>query len=740
MCCGEEVGLLRSEVAPLVGGDDKLSFDLLQSSMTISASLNADAAQKVMAAVAKTGMEAVPSADVCAIGVCAAGGGGLWENQGRLIACVAGGLLLLAGFACHAIYGEGILAAFAGRNGAPVFTVILYLSAIIAAGWFVFPRAFYAARKLKPDMNLLMSVAVFGAVVLGQWLEAASVSFLFALALLLESWSLEKAKREITALFDITPHRARFICPNDGEIEEKPVDEIPVGATLVVRPGERIPLDGVITRGTTSVNQAPITGESARIAKGLGSEVFAGTINEEGRIEFRSTRPASDTTLSRIIRMVEEGRLRRAPAEQWVDKFARVYTPLMMLVALATFVIPPLFSGGGWAGWFYQGLVVLVIACPCALVISTPVTIVAGLGSAARNGVLIKGGAYLEAPSRIEAIAFDKTGTITYGEPSVKQVIPVGNHNEYNLIANAAALEAHSNHPVARAIVRHAESNGIRAAVADAFTIVPGQGAEGLIEGKTYWVGSHRMLEKWQRESPVFHDEISKLEEAGNSLMVMWCDDHICGVVSVADRVRPEAKGAVAALKALGLKKVVMISGDNRKTAELIAKEVGMDDFHPELLPEDKVRLVSELMKKFGAIAMVGDGINDAPALAAATVGIAMGAMGSDAAIETADIALMSDDLSKIPWLIRHSRKTLAVIRQNVVFALAVKSFFIVLAAAGVATLWEAIAADMGASLLVIFNGLRLLRITGSGADMKWLPGTAGSGNKILGRDGNGRK
>jgi len=720
MCCGEEVGQLRSEVAPLVGGEDKLDFDLLRSSMTISGSLDAEAAQKVIAAVARTGMEAVPSENTCALGICATEGGGLWESHGRLLACASSGLLLLTAFVFHAIHSTNVFDALAGRNGAPIFAVLLYLSAIFAGGWFIFPRALYAAKKLKPDMNLLMSVAVIGAIILGEWLEAASVSFLFALALLLESWSLEKAKREITALFDITPQKARFVCPDDGEIEEKPVGEIPVGAIVVVRPGERIPLDGVITRGTTSVNQAPITGESARIAKGVGSEVFAGTINEEGTIEFRSTRPASDTTLSRIIRMVEESRSRRAPAEQWVDKFAAVYTPLMMLVALATVAIPPLFTGGGWAGWFYEGLVILVIACPCALVISTPVTVVAGLGSAARNGILVKGGAYLEAPAGLKAIAFDKTGTITFGEPSVKQVIPVGNHSKDSLIANAAALEAHSNHPVARAIVRHAESNGIRPAVADAFTVVPGQGAEGSIEGRTFWIGSHRMLERWQRENPVFHDQIAKLEEAGNSLMVMWCDDHVCGVVSVADRVRPEAGSAVAGLKGLGLKKVVMLSGDNRKTAELIAKEVGIDEFHPELLPEDKVRLVSELKGKYGAIAMVGDGINDAPALAASTVGIAMGAMGSDAAIETADIALMSDDLLKIPWLIRHSRKTMAVIRQNVIFALLVKSLFIGLAAAGVATLWEAIAADMGASLLVIFNGLRLLGITGADGDKNY--------------------
>ncbi len=717
MCCGEEVGLLRSEVAPLVGGEDNISFDLLRSVMTISGDLDEKVSEKIIAAVARTGMEAAPFDGLCASGVCAAAEENLWEKHGRLFSCVAGGVLLAAAFFLQALRAGDIPAALTSESGLTSLAVVLYFSSILAGGWFVFPKALYAARRLKADMNLLMTVAVLGAIVLGKWLEAASVSFLFSLSLLLESWSLEKAKREIAALLDIAPRSARFICPADGQIEEKPVDQIPAGTTVVVRPGERIPLDGVITRGTTSVNQAPITGESAAIAKEVGAEVFAGTINEEGAIEFKTTRLFSDTTLSRIIRMVEEGRSRRAPAEQWVDRFARVYTPVMMIIALAIAVVPPLLTGGSWAAWVYRGLVVLVIACPCALVISTPVTIVAGLGSAARNGVLVKGGAYLEAPARIRAIAFDKTGTITYGEPAVKQVMPVGNHSETALIANAAALEIHSTHPVARAIIRHAESIGIRAPLAESFTVLPGQGAEGSIGGRTFWIGSQRMLDRWRRESPVFHDEIEKIEEAGNSVMVMWCDDHICGLVTVADRVRPEAREVVAGLKALGLEKVAMISGDNHKTAQLIAAAVGVDEFHSELLPGDKVRLVTELKAQFGGIAMVGDGINDAPALAAATVGMAMGAMGSDAAIETADIALMSDDLAKIPWLIRHSRKTMAVIRQNVFFALLVKCLFLGMAAAGVATLWEAIAADMGASLIVIFNGLRMLRITGRGGN-----------------------
>ncbi len=723
MCCGEEVRLLRSEVAPLVGGEENLSFDLLKSVMTIKGELAPKVGEQIIAAVGRTGMEAVVLDGLCSTGVCPATEENVWEKHGRLFSCVAGGVLMAAAFVFQALRTGNLSAALTSESAAPSFAVGLYFASILAGGWFVLPKALYAAKKLRADMNLLMMAAVVGAVVLGKWLEAASVTFLFSLALLLESWSLEKAKREIAALLDISPRVARFICPNDGKIEEKPVDEIPVGTTVVVRPGERIPLDGIITKGITSVNQAPITGESAAVYKETDSEVFAGTINEEGAIEFRTTRLSVDTTLSRIVRMVEEGRSRRAPTEQWVDKFARVYTPIMMLIALAIALLPPLATGGNWANWFYRSLVVLVIACPCALVISTPVTIVAALGSAARNGVLIKGGAYLELPAHLKAFAFDKTGTITYGEPAVKEVLPVDNHNQTSLLANAAGLEIHSTHPVARAIIRHVQAMGISPQVAESFTILPGQGAEGRIGGRNYWIGNHRMLERWRRLSPVFTDKIDRIEQAGNSLMVMWCDDHICGLVTVADRVRPEAQEAVAGLKALGVERVVLISGDNNKSAALVANAIGVDECHSELLPADKVGLVSDLKTKFGGIAMVGDGINDAPALAAANVGIAMGAMGSDAAIETADVALMSEDLTKIPWLIRHSKKTMAVVKQNIFFALLIKCLFIGMAAAGVATLWEAIAADMGASLLVIFNGLRMLRVTDGG--------TRGSKNRV---------
>jgi len=720
MCCGEEIEILRAGIAPIVGDAGKLAFDLLSSRMTVGAELDASTIERIVATVAGTGMEAVPLNGECPAGVCAVEEG-MWARHGRLAACVASLVLIVAAAGVEIFHGADIRQVLAeargAGTGAPPAAILLYMAAVISGGWFIFPKAFYSARGFRPDMNLLMTLAVGGAIGLGQWLEAASVSFLFALALLLESWSVGRARREITALLDISPPKARFVCPRDGDVEEGPVESIPVGTTVVVRPGERIPLDGVVTKGVSAVDQAPITGESVPVAKVPGSEVFAGTINQEATIEFRSTRAASDTTLSRIIRMVEEGRLRRAPAEQWVEKFARIYTPAMIAVALAIAVVPPLLLGGGWETYFYEGLVVLVIACPCALVISTPVTIVAGLSSAARNGVLIKGGAYLEAPSRLKAIAFDKTGTLTFGQPTVKRVTPVDGHDEASLLANAAALESHSTHPLARAIMRYVERKGINPAVADSFTIFPGEGAQGMIGGRNYWIGSHRMLERWRLESASFHDAVEMDGDAGDSVVAMWCEDHVCGIFNVADEVRPEARRAVSELRRIGLDKIVMITGDNRKTAEVTARAAGIDDYHAELLPADKVELVSKMKEEYGAVAMVGDGINDAPAMAAASVGIAMGAIGSDAAIETADIALMSDDLSKMPWLIGHSRKTLRVIRQNIVFSLLVKLTFIGLAAAGIATLWGAIAADMGASLLVIFNGLRLLGISGEGGD-----------------------
>jgi Cd2+/Zn2+-exporting ATPase len=421
------------------------------------------------------------------------------------------------------------------------------------------------------------------------------------------------------------------------------------------------------------------------------------------------TKVAQNSTLARIIHMVEEAHARRAPSEQWVERFARAYTPAVMVVAFLMFLVPPVIFGQAWDEWFYRALVLLVIACPCALVISTPVSIVASLAAAARAGVLVKGGAFIELPARLRAIAMDKTGTITSAESEVVQVIPLDNHTEGELLSRAAALEARSTHPLARAIHRYAERKGIAPAPAADVQVLRGKGLAGIFDGEPFWLGSHRYVVERGQDTPEVARQAEALEADGKTVIVVGNSRHVCGLVAVADTIRPEAREIVRQLHAAGVAHVVMLTGDNRITAEAIAREVGIDEVHAELLPENKVRKLEGLIARYGNVAMVGDGVNDAPALARANLGIAMGAIGSDAAIETADVALMTDDISKLPWLVHHSKRTLAIIRQNITFALAIKAMFVVLTFAGMASLWAAIAADTGASLLVVLNGLRLL-------------------------------
>ncbi len=768
MDCAEEIAILKRALGTLAVGEQQLAFDLINGKLTIDGDPDA---QSVQRAVAQTGMRAIPwdehlrrateDANVP-----------WWRREIRLVLCAVSGIALLLGFLLHAIL-RGFGEAFTGHETGtpyPLPVIALYVAAMLTGAWFVLPKAWYSARSARPDMNLLMVVAIAGAVMLGDYFEAASVAFLFALALQLESWSVGRARKAIRALVDIAPRTARFRCPHDGCIEEKPVADIALKTTVLVRAGERIPLDGTITVGETTINEAPITGESVPAEKNVGDTVYAGSINEGGAFEFTVTRAAEDTTLARIIRMVEEAQSRRAPSEQWVERFARIYTPVMMLLALGVAVVPPLF-GGDWFTWFYEALVILVIACPCALVISTPVSIVAGLASAARHGVLIKGGAFLEAPARLRVLAFDKTGTITTGRPEVQHVVPFNGHTERELLERAAAMEAHSNHPLARAVQRHAAAHGITPEPVDAYREIRGRGAEGTFRGRAFWIGSHRLVHERHADKPSSvaagnadfvtakstpatgnanvviarsavgdeaisstngqplasgsthngcsqHDTIAAIEAAGHSVVAIGNNDHLCGIVAIADTVRPQAAEILADLRRAGLR-LVMLTGDNRGTAEAVGRAVaastsdswgGLDEIYAELLPEEKVDRIRHLARDHGAIAMIGDGINDAPALAAAHLGIAMGAAGSDVAIETADIALMSDDLSRLPWLIHHSRRTLRIIQQNIAFALGLKLLFILLAVAGLATLWMAIAADMGASLLVIANALRLLR------------------------------
>lgn len=709
MDCAEEVRALKGELEPLAGVE-KLAFDILNGKLTITYDESRAGAEDFEEAVGRTGMKAEPWSDREEIGEEARR-----RRWGRSTLTAVSGLLTIAGYGVHGA-STGFLVALGTEHGASAAPAIplaargLYLAAIMLGGWFVVPKAWHALRRIRPDMNLLMTIAVVGAVAIGAWLEAATVAFLFSLSLALEAWSVRRARRAVAALMDLSPPKARILCPRDGQEEVVDVARVEVGTTVIIKPGEKIPLDGIVSKGETTVSQAPITGESVPVSKSPGDEVFAGSINEDGAIEMESSRPASDTTLARIIRMVEEAQSRRAPSEQWVDTFAKYYTPIVMGLSVLVAVVPPLLAGVAWTDWFYRALVLLVIACPCALVISTPVSIIAALTSAARHGVLIKGGRYVEAPAHLKALAIDKTGTLTEGHPTVREIIPLNHHTPEGLLTIAAALESRSEHPVARAILRYAAERNIRPEAPDRFTAIKGKGAVGRVNGKTYWIGSHRYMHDRDQDIPELHEKLEALSSAGTTVIVMGTDDHVCGFITVADSVRSNAPAAVAALREAGVGHVVMVTGDNQGTAEAIARETGVDAVHAELLPEDKVAAIERLVSEYGEVGMIGDGVNDAPAMARSSLAIAMGAAGTDAAIETADIALMSDDLSRVPWLIHHSRRTLSTIRTNIALSIGIKVVFVLLTFAGYATLWAAIAADMGVSLLVVMNALRLLK------------------------------
>ena len=709
MDCGDEVAVLKREVGPIVGLEN-LTFDLINGRMSVAGGADAPAQAGILKAVERTGMRAE-------LWTTSKGGTGERGEQRRRrvqsLLTAASGVLALAGFAIH-VNASGLQAVLHESPGPgvhpPIAAMLAYGAAILAAVRYVAPKAFLAARRLRPDMNLLMTVAVAGALGIGQWFEAATVAFFFALALALEAWSLGRARRAVAALMDIAPQTAR-VRDKAGVETDVPVADVELGSHVVIAPGGRVPFDGQVTAGTSAVDQAPITGESVPVAVAEGSAVFAGTINGMGAIEIVTTRPADDTTLARIVRMVGEAQSKRAPSEQWVERFARIYTPVVMALAFLIFLVPPLLLGETWEPWFYQALVLLVIACPCALVISTPVSIVAGLTGAARQGVLVKGGVHLEVPGRIVALAMDKTGTLTLGRPRVIECIPLAGWREVDLLTIAAAVEARSEHPIAHAILEKAAEHGIETVPANDVAALPGQGVSGTIDGREAWVGSERYWD--QRRGGSADDTLAaalrSIAAAELTAIIVGAEQTAIGVIAVGDVVRPEARQIVADLHRLGVAPVVMLTGDSHAPAQAIARETGVDEVQAELLPEQKVQAIELLTARHGLVAMVGDGVNDAPAMARAGLGIAMGAIGSDVAIETADIALMQDDLSRLPWLIRHSRATLATIRQNIGFSLAVKLVVAGLTVAGMASLWGAIAADVGASLLVVLNGLRLL-------------------------------
>ncbi|HSX03857.1 MAG TPA: heavy metal translocating P-type ATPase [Rhabdochlamydiaceae bacterium] len=680
--CAEEMSVLKKALSSHAGIKN-LDFNLLHHRLNVTYDPSKIDSQKILTLIASTGMKASPWQE-------SHQASSFWGKHGHLLMTALSGLFLLLALIFQ--------------------SPPLYILSMLCGAYYVLPRAFASLKRLSPDMNLLLLIAAIGAVAINQWFEGATVIFLFSIATLLEYWSTERARRAISALLQLSPPFARVIT-QQGSLVEKKVEEIAVGERILVRPGEKIPLDAVVESGISSVNQSPITGESLPSLKNPGDLVFAGTLNEDGALECRVTKKADDTTLAHIIHMIEEARSKRAGSEQWVEKFARIYTPIMLILALLFTLIPPLFFHQEWVSWIYRGLVLLVIACPCALVISTPVSIISGLTSAAREGILIKGGIYLETAGKLNALALDKTGTVTYGRPIVQKIIPLNGHTEKELLKIAMALEKPSQHPIARAILQKAEEMGLHAAHATDFKIRQGLGAEAVIEGRPFWIGSHRFLHEKGQETEEVHQLALNMEDAGHSVIAIGDYTHVCGLISVADEPRKFVKETILAIRELGVKKIVLLTGDNEPTARALAKVCGVDAFYAELLPQDKVKLVEKLTEGYDTVAMVGDGVNDAPAMAAATFGIAMGAMGTDAAFETADVILMTDDLSKIPSLIRHSRRTLQIIKQNIGFSLGLKVLFLILAFFGVATLWMAIAADTGASLLVVFNGLRLLRL-----------------------------
>ncbi|MCY1481998.1 Cadmium-transporting ATPase [compost metagenome] len=584
----------------------------------------------------------------------------------------------------------------------------LAILAILGAGLPTYRKGWIALKNRNLNINALMSIAVTGALLIGQWPEAAMVSVLFAIAELIEAKSLERARRAIRGLLQLAPEQATVLV--DGEWQSIPAKTVAPGAHVRVRPGERIALDGEVLNGRSSVNQAPITGESLPVEKELGDTLFAGTINGEGALEYRVTRSADDSTLARIIHAVEQAQGSRAPTQRFVDRFARIYTPAVIAIAILTALLPPLFFGGAWLDWVYRALVLLVIACPCALVISTPVTIVSGLTAAARLGVLVKGGAFLELGHQLAWVALDKTGTLTEGKPRQTDFLPLVERE--NIRALAASLAARSDHPVSQAVARAAEADDVVLYAVSDLVALAGRGVKGVIDGHTYNLGNHRLVEELGLCSTQLEARLEALEEQGRTVIVLLDESGPLALFAVADALKETSREAVAELHQLGVK-TLMLTGDNPHTASAIAGEVGIDVALGNLLPEDKLREVERRQAGGSRVGMVGDGINDAPALAQADIGFAMGAAGTDTAIETASVALMDDDLRKLPLFIRLSRRTQGVLVQNITLALGIKAIFLALTLFGLGTLWMAVFADMGASLLVVFNGLRLLRSRG---------------------------
>lgn len=589
----------------------------------------------------------------------------------------------------------------------PFVSTLFYASVIVICGYKPAKGAFYAIKSRSLDMNVLMTIAAMGAALIGEWFEGATVLWLFAVGNALQNRSVERTRQSIRDLMDLAPSEAWVKI--GGELVKKPIEEITVGQIIVIKPGDRIPLDGNIIQGETSVNQAPITGESIPVDKSIGDPVFAGTINETGSIEIQVTKLVNDTSLAKIIHLVEEAQEQKAPSQAFIDKFASIYTPIVFAVAIAVTVFPPLFGFGSWGEWVYKGLALLVVACPCALVISTPVAIVTAIGNAAKNGVLIKGGTYLEKAGEISAIAFDKTGTLTEGKLKVSD-IEVFSVSKEKLLSTLYTLENHSNHPIGKTIVEFAREQGIQVKNGELFKNIVGKGVQATIDGEIYFAGSLKLFEGLEVPLEKVRCIVEKYQKEGKTVVLIGTSKEVLGVVAVSDSIRTNTGKTIEKLKEIGVKQLVMLTGDHKGTANRISKETRVNRFFAELLPEGKVKAIKQLQEEGYQVAMVGDGINDAPALATADLGIAMGGAGTDTTMETADIVLMADNLEKLPHTIKLSKKALTIIKQNIWFSLVVKIVALVLIFPGWLTLWMAVLSDTGAAFLVILNSLRLIK------------------------------
>ncbi|WP_022962640.1 heavy metal translocating P-type ATPase [Halopseudomonas pelagia] len=688
MDCPTEQSLITDSLSGMPGITG-LQFNLLQRTLTIKH--EPDSLAPALGAIRELGFTPVAAADATDASQPTPSGNIQWWRLGLSgVAAVAAEILHFTELA-------------------PEWVVALIsIAAVLICGLAVYKKGWIALKHRNLNINALMSIAVTGAILIGQWPEAAMVMVLFAIAELIEARSLDRARNAIRGLMSLTPERAT-VQQADGSWSETDVADVSIDRRVRARPGERISLDGEVVKGSSTINQAPITGESLPVDKVVGDPVFAGTINQAGELEYRVTAPASHSTLARIIHAVEEAQGARAPTQRFVDRFAIIYTPAVLLLSIAVAIVPPLLMGGNWFDWVYRALVLLVVACPCALVISTPVTIVSGLAAAARKGILIKGGVYLETGGKITHLALDKTGTITHGTPVQTDFLKLGKGAPEDYQATAASLAQRSDHPVSQAIATQAAEQAVAMLEVDDFAALAGLGVHGSIDGHRYQLGNHRLLEELGMCSAAIETRLLQLERQGKTVVILSDETQALALFAVADTVKHSSQTAIAELHQLGVK-TLMLTGDNIHTAQAIAAQVGIDDAQGDLLPTDKLKAIETLINHQGTVGMVGDGINDAPALARADVGFAMGAAGTDTAMDIADVAIMDDDLRKIPAFIRISRQTSAVLKQNIGLAIGIKAVFLLITLTGHATMWMAVFADMGVSLLVVLNGLRLLR------------------------------